>query len=611
MRYAVDARYTGETYAELMSGMNYGKRLGELIRNKRRIAGLNQTQLSEDAFGTHSKVRRISDLENGVVRNPHPKTIDPIIVTLGITDAELAACLESGDAHDPDLDRAYREARNLIDALAYQFDHANPEAGLGELDEFLRAKATEWRQLRARLDEMEAGDADITAEKNRAIEALGNGKLDEVDAILAALEDQFQQQRTLVEVNKQAEIRVARADTCIMNEDPNAALEHYLQAARFFKPFSEAEAVRVLDENAHRIYEGSLRSLKPRFTIGTALLEEALKYKIVRDDATRHSAIRYQLSLLYRNASLQALPQDREGLRKNAISHARAAADFAAEASNPYQLVITKISLANCLLKGERNEGGREEVEEAIALLQSAKVIAIEEPDVTPMLSHVCNSLGSVILDHGQKGSEAPTASVVAEALQHFSDAANYAETHCNFETWGAAKANRARMLSIQAERADAEDPQRSFLYVRAISEYLAAIETFPETLFPGRLADTQALLGRVLSSFANALQDERAEAYMVRAIHAFEAASLIYESLAPIRWAECQIQIGSIIAQHGLSRFTDDPNYDYEHALQRIQSGREVFEAHEDIEQIKMCDRVLEWVKSEFAKLPKDRINI
>jgi len=333
------------------------------------------------------------------------------------------------------------------------------------------------------------------------------------------------------------------------------------------------------------------------------LLEEALNYQTVCDDAARQGAIRYQLSLLYRNASLQALPQDRESLRKNAISHARAAADFAAEASNPYQLVITKVSLANCLLKGERNEAGGEEMKEAIAVLKSAKVVAIEEPDATPMLSHVCNSLGSAILEHGQKGSEAPSAPVIAEALQHFSDAAEYAETHCNFETWGAAKANRARMLSIQAEHADAEDPQRSFLFIRAISEYLAAIETFPETLFPGRLADTNALLARVLSSFANALQDERAEAYMLRAIHAFEAASLIYESLAPIRWAECQIQIGSIIAQHGLSRFTNDPNYDYEEAIQRIQSAREVFEAHEDTEHVNICDRALEWVKSEFAR--------
>lgn len=609
MRYAVDARHTGETYAEPMSGMSYGKRLGELIRNKRRIAGLNQTQLSEDAFGTHSKVRRISDLENGVVRNPHPKTIDPIIVTLGITDAELAACLDAGVSHDPDLDRAYREARSLIDALAYQFDHANPEAGLGELDEFLRAKAMEWRQLRARLDEMEAGDVEIAAEKGRAIEALGNGKLDEVDAILAALEDQFQQQRTLVEVNKQVEIRVARADTCLMNEDPDAALEHYLQAARFFVPFSEAEAVRVLDENAHRIYEGSLRSLRPRFTIGTALLEEALTYKSVCNDAARQGAIRYQLSLLYRNASLQALPQERESLRRIAISHARAAADFAAEAGHSYQLVITKISLANCLLKGERNDAGRKETEEAIAVLKSAKVIAMEEPDATPLLSHVCNSLGSVILDHGQKGGEVPSPLVVAEALQHFCDAADYAERHCNFETWGAAKANCARMLAFQAEHANADDPQRSFLFVRSISEYLAAIETFPETLFPGRLADTKASLARVLSSFANALQDERAEMYMLRAIHALEEASLIYESLSPILWAECQIKVGSIIAQHGLSRFSENPNYDYEQAIQRIRSAREVLEAHEESEHVSICDRSLEWIESEFAKLSKNHI--
>ena len=114
--------------------------------------GLTQTQLAEDAYGTTGKTRRISELENGTVANPHPKTIDPIIHVLKISNAELEQCATDSDSlPDEDLDRAYREARNLIDAVAKEFEHSNPASSLGELDEFLRSKAKEWASLRERI----------------------------------------------------------------------------------------------------------------------------------------------------------------------------------------------------------------------------------------------------------------------------------------------------------------------------------------------------------------------------------------------------------------------------------------------------------------------------
>ena len=587
-----------------MSRSSYGKRLGELIRKKRYVQGLTQLQLSEDAFGTAAKVRRISDLENGVVANPHAKTVDPIIVQLGISEAELAACMEDTTPPDADLDCAYREARSLIDALAYQFDYDNPDAGLSELDAFLRAKASEWRALRARLDDIDASDAEVKTEKNRALEALANGKLDEVDAILAALEERFQQRRTLVEVAKQAEIRIARADTCLMNGESDAAITHYLQAARFFEPFSREEALGVLEDNAHRIYEGSLRSLRPYFTVGSALLENALESSLVVADPVRRAAISYQLSLMYRNASLKTAGGDHKVLRARAISNARNAEAYAAEAGKPYQLVITKISLANCLLDGARKDAEREELNEAIGILRSAKVIATEQADARPVLSHVCNSLGSVLLTRASEHGEAPPAEVIEDALKHFTDAAESAETYCNFDTWGAAKANRAHMLASLAERAQADDPQKTFLFMRAIGEYLTAIETFPETLFPDRFAETHMSLARVFSQLSGVIQDARAEGYMVRAINSLETASVVFETLAPDRWAQCQMHIGSIIATHGLSEFSNDPESDFEEAIRRFQCARDAFDERADVENVASCDRAIKRLSAECEQL-------
>lgn len=69
-----------------MKKQSFGAALGALIKQKRTILGLTQLQLSEDAYQSPSKVRRISELESGTVANPHPKTIDPLIVALKISD---------------------------------------------------------------------------------------------------------------------------------------------------------------------------------------------------------------------------------------------------------------------------------------------------------------------------------------------------------------------------------------------------------------------------------------------------------------------------------------------------------------------------------------------
>jgi len=112
-----------------MQSRSFGMALGNLIYQKRKASGLTQMQLAEDAFGTPAKTRRISELENGTVANPHPKTIDPIISTLKISEAEIEECAkETNFKPDRDLDRAYREARNLIEAIAKQFEHSTPTA---------------------------------------------------------------------------------------------------------------------------------------------------------------------------------------------------------------------------------------------------------------------------------------------------------------------------------------------------------------------------------------------------------------------------------------------------------------------------------------------------
>jgi tetratricopeptide (TPR) repeat protein len=600
-------RLTCAWHAEHMREMaqgTFGKALGALIRRKRRAVGLTQLQLAEDAFSDHAKVRRISDLENGLVGNPHPKTIDPIIATLKITPEEVEECArEEGAQTDPHLDRAYREARNLIDALAYQFEHAQPSASLAELDDFLRAKAKEWQQLRLRLDSIEAADEEIVARKRQATAALADAQFDKVDEILAELEERFQQQRTLTEVGKQVEIRVTRGDACLMNEDPDTALAHYLQAARFFQPFSEEEMARVLDENAHKVYESSLRTLRPRFSVGVRLLEELLTLGFIVSDVKRRAKAQYQLGLIYRNAAANA-DGDVEALLAHALDHSRLAEELVGSDNDPFQAVSTKINLANCLL--DRGQLLREPAafKEAIEILRTAKVIALEEEDARPLLGHVCNSLGATLLRARQTSKNGLSRSATAEALEQFSEAISNAERYCFPDVWGSAKMNRARLLEYQAHQAGKSGVERIFRRVQAISEYQAALESYPETLFPDMFAEAHFELAGVLFNHAQAIGDGRDEFYMIRAIQSYEVASTIFaEKPNPLRWAECQMYIGSIFGRHARLEHARDPKHDLEEARQRFQAAYEAFHASGDKKRAAHCEKAVAQAKDELSQ--------
>lgn len=584
----------------------FGKALGALILNKRRTVGLTQLQLSEDAFGDGTKVRRISELENGQVAVPHPKTIDPIIATLKITDEEIAECArQEGAVLDPDLDRAYREARNLIEALAYQFEHSHPKCSFADLDEFLRAKAREWQQLRARVEMIDATEEGIFACRKEASTALSEGRFDQVDTILADLEERFQREQTLIEVAKQSEIRVTRGDACLVNEDPEGAVEHYLKAARYFQPFSEEEMARSLDENAHKNYQISLRTFRPRFGVGIALLDELLKLEIVKRDPDRESEVCYQLSLIARNAALHSVGDIKHGFLARALEYARQAEAHLALTANPFKLVCGKVSLANCLLDQGRSFNSAVALDEAITILRSAKAIALEAPDAEQLLSHVCNSLGSTILAAGELREDGLSDEQTRDAFTQFSTAIESAERCYNFEVWGAAKANRARMIAAQAQNSDLAAEERVFVGIRAIAEFHGALESHPETAFPGRFADVHYELASVLNYLSLEFAGTRTEFYQSRAIHSYQVASSIYkETGAQSRWAECQMYTGSIIARHSRMEDARDPKEYLTEGIRLFRLALSVFSENEEAKQVETCRNAIALAEKEMKAL-------
>lgn len=565
-----------------MADQTFGQALGELILQKRRAVGLTQIQLSEDAYKTSSKVRRISELESGLVANPHPKTIDPIVVALKITEAEIENCAKrAARRRDEDLDRAYREARNLIDAIALQFEHNQPNASLAELDDFLRAKATEWAALRGRITAIDASETALSKLKEDATNALANGQFAEVDELLAQAEERYQNEHTLVEVRKQAELRIIRGDNSLFSGDPDAALLHYKSASEFFRPFDEKEMADTLDEIAYRNYETSRRSVSPSFFISAKLLEIRLELDIVKNNEAIFAQTSYQLSLALRNHHLSLRPNgDREALDR-AIDYSHKANNFLSGSDASFRKASVSISLANCLMDRAQLATGTEvdDIAEVILLLEKTRNALREDPDAQELRANACNSLGAAFLSARRVDPNCNAAEMAHRALDAFQECVLVSETYFDAENWGAAKTNIGRLLAEMAEDDGLEDYQSDFLRIRAISEHSAAIETIPFTLHPFLAADIHESMADLLIKHAVKQTNIFAEPYLFRALQSYEAVTTVYaKQTHPARWARVRERIGSIFAQHS-SFASAAPEEDVKLAIENLEMAAAVFE--------------------------------
>lgn len=590
-----------------MARQTSGEALGQLILQKRRAAGLTQTQLAEDAYETSAKVRRISELESGKVANPHPATIDPIIVALGITDEELERCARQGSEGAPtDLDEAFRSARNLIEAIAKKFEHDNPNASLSELDDFLRAKATEWRALKERIQQIEAPDVEIDKLREDAVEALARGDFDAVDSFLAEAEERHQEVSTLAAVEKQAQIRITRADTSLLRSDYDKALESYRIAARFFQPFDIERMIETLQSVAWRIYETSLRTIPPTFWIAEELLRDLSEIPEVASDAHRSAVVNYRRGLVLRNEAAHRDRESSDPILDRAIRFAKLSMDEIEKTDDDYQKVCCAVSLANCLMERGRRSVDPTLIDEAISALKSAKVIASEVETAAPLLPHVLNSLGSCLLY--KAGAQEKSENLLHEALCQFQAAVASSEDHADYGVWGGAKANVARLLFMKAQSANLSADERAFLRVRAIADYQAAIETFPVTVFSDRFAEISYELGNLLFHHALSQDDQLSEMYLFRALEAYKKAVYINsKENNPKRWADIHSYVGTVFVHHGALVEDDAKEYDYQQALECFNEAKQTYSESGYDKEADKCEVAIQRLVEEAKKFNID----
>ena len=574
-----------------MKKQSFGAALGALIKQKRTILGLTQLQLSEDAYQSPSKVRRISELESGTVANPHPKTIDPLIVALKISDEELTQCMRASDFQpDADLEDAYRNASNLINALLYQFEHDNPDASFGEVDSFLKAKARDWRELRDRIQTLEGAETELTRLKDNATAALEQGDFGAADGYLEQAEALRQTERTLSEIRKLAAIRIARGDVKLLSGDRLGAFDAYVGAAGFFGAFDMDELIHTLDVLANRIYEAGRRSLDSHFQVASDLLDKATEARLDQGNEQSAAQFKYKAALITRNQALKESRDKASDLIDRAIRLNREAKAVLVHGEDAFFATTTQINLGNCLMDKGKQLGGEAGViyfDEAIALFE--KVLAQKgiEQDFPELACHASNNLGTAHLAK----SENNDLEALNAALESFRRATALSAQANQPDIWAAAHVNTGNVLASLSDLNE---------------NYCAAIEVYPLSFFPYQYGHTQYGLATILQAHAMALQNELTELYLLRAIGSYEEALKVFsEDSDPLMWARIQTYLGTIYAAHSELDGTTSVRHDCETAITHFQKAARVFETEGYTEQLATCSRAIKTMELKLQASP------
>lgn len=249
----------------------FGAAFGELMRSKREGV-FTQLELAIEAYDDETKVRRIVDLETGKIARPQGKTIQPIIDTLNISPEELEAC-----RNNPTLDLEKMDAiglsRALLENLARRFDFDRPDAQLSELEDFLRDKATEWIDLRARIDELRKTETQLSNVLDEAETLLEVGEFEAADAVLGGAEE-IQDQRVLLELDRKSRLRRMRGHAALLGNKLDRALTHFEVSASIYSDFDKKSEFAARNEYVSelRAYGYRYKNLAALRAAGVALI---------------------------------------------------------------------------------------------------------------------------------------------------------------------------------------------------------------------------------------------------------------------------------------------------------------------------------------------------
>lgn len=494
------------------------------------------------------------------------KTIDALVAYFDITEDELEGCrrhglLTSSERLEIGL------SRELIENLAFRFEHDNPNAADSELIVFLKDKAEELKRLKKRLSELEGATGTLNNQIVAAKDALEHGRFDEADDILAAAEEIQQEERTLKEIRSQSSIRFARGDAALLRGQSSIASAHYKKAAGYFTGFDRVMVAEILSSAAGQIYEFERHALKPRFVDAIDLARSALEIIDPRSNEGEWIRAKYRLALLQQVKSRTGAPNSADLLNES-IRNAEEALNLGTAIEDFDWASLTMVLGNSHMARSERheNENWENDIDTAIKIFD----LLANDQRLEHLKVHRCRLYNNIYAawnlksQRSMRDNRGPYKEKAKKALIR---AVELSAMEGEVNVWSAAQHNLGATLAEAA--AQAGDQDAKFLLIQSLAAFSASLEAYPQTAFSLQMANTQFAFGRVLLECAKLFGSKIREAYLVRSIGAYEATAYTLDKDTNVEaWSHAQFGIGLAFFLHAEISEPELASTDLENAL-------------------------------------------
>ena len=416
---------------------------------------------------------------------------------------------------------------------------------MGSWPEELMEFATRYRELERLVDGLEPVGPEARELRQGAKTALGNGNLEQVDALLAripAIEDEAtarSEEHLRSQKTSAAQTRATRAQVAMLKWAFREAAGLYGEASRLIEPFNAAMAQRYRDRRAEALYQQGVRkedngALNDAIAVYRAALEEYTRERAPLDWAMTQSNLgNALLTLGERESGTERLEE--------AVAACRAALEECTRERAPLDWAMTQNNLGAALWTLGQRESGTERLKEAVAAYHAA--LGERTRERVPLDWAVTQSnLGIALTALGERESGAEW---LEEAVTAYRAALQEHTRQRAPREWAMTQNNLGYTLATIGEReGDLKRLEEGVVANRA------ALEEYTRERLPFDWATTQHNLGNMLLALG---EREGSTERLEEAVAAYQAAlEECTRERAPLDWSTTQHNLGYALALLG-----------------------------------------------------------
>ncbi len=504
--------------------MTFGVRFGELVRRYRETQGISSTELAEAALGDKAKRSRLSELENGRVKNPHAKTIDKLVQYLAIPQEEIDACRQPIQQPTP-LPTDTGLPKELLENLALRFGIEKPDQPSEQLIPFLKKKAKDYRKLLADLAALPNSDERVANIRTAAEDAITRGNLEEACALLDDAIEIEVRDHALESATKAADILDLKARIYLVEGNVEAAANSFSQGVHMVVAFDKYQGAERNFNNGKTLCEHGLRYNGAGLGLAIKAYKAALKSLPYKEHPENWAITQNNLANALFEQSFRTEGENRTKLFEQAVNVLRNVLKVYTRQNHPVDRAMTRKNLSSA----PRQQSKRLAKDIRTKLLKQAvgayrkalQVLTLEDHPVERAITQ--NNLAAALQEQGTLAGGGDGTKLFEQAVDAYQNALQVLTREDHPMEWAKTQNNLAGVLQEQSSRTEGEN--RTRLFEQAVDAYQRALQVRTREDHPVNWAMTNYSLANAMLEQGKHIGGRDGTGLLKEAVDAYQSA--------------------------------------------------------------------------------------